>query len=129
MQSVEYVHFHWCPRTEVRLIPGFQQALGQCHWCGSVCKAKIVFSPLQKGVASELRAKEKERVGHYRETTKAALVIQLAWRKYRRRKRYREALEQQAKAMKVREGLVKGHINGKPFRDVGAWVKDSSTIH
>ena len=83
----------------------------------AVGKAKIVFFLLQKGVASELRAWEKERVGHYRETTKAALVIQLA-RKYRRRKRYREALEQQAKAMKVRGGLVKGHINGKPCRDV-----------
>ena len=111
--------FHWCPRTEVRLIyQGLNKPWGNATGVEVVCKAKIVFSPLQKGVASELRAKEKERVGHYRETTKAALVIQLAWRKYRRRKRYREALEQQAKAMKVREGLVKGHINGKPFRDV-----------
>ncbi len=58
-------------------------------------------------MASELRAKEKERVGHYRESTKAALVIQLAWRKYRRRKRYREALEQQARALKVRYLVIR----------------------
>ena len=37
----------------------------------------------------------------YRQKTKAALVIQLAWRRYIRRKRHRLAAEAEAKALQV----------------------------
>ena len=59
----------------------------------------------QKGVASGLAAKERERVDHYRETTKAAQVIQQALRKYLQRKQHRETVEQQAQAQKVSEWM------------------------
>lgn len=52
-----------------------------------------------KGVHSELALREKERVGLYRQKTKAALVIQLAWRRYVRRLRHRQAMEAQSRAL------------------------------
>ena len=57
---------------------------------------------LQRGtVPKDLRAKERERVGLYRQKTKAALVIQLAWRRYQRRKKHRLALEAQTRVIQV----------------------------
>ena len=64
------------------------------YYCCNACD-------LQKGVASDLAAREKERVSLYRQKTKAALVIQLAWRRYVRRKRHRLAAEAEAKALQV----------------------------
>ena len=60
---------------------------------------------LQKGVHSELALREKERVGLYRQKTKAALVIQLAWRRYVRRLRHRQAMEAQSRALQVQPPL------------------------
>ena len=61
-----------------------------------------IASFLQRGtVPKDLRAKERERVGLYRQKTKAALVIQLAWRRYQRRKKHRLALEAQTRVIQV----------------------------
>ena len=62
------------------------------------------FSLFQKTV--ELAAREKERVGLYRQKTKAALVIQLAWRRYIRLKRHREAIEAQNRALQVHKKIA-----------------------
>lgn len=43
--------------------------------------------------------REKERVSLYRQKTRAALVIQLAWRRYSRRKRQMEAIEAQRRTV------------------------------
>ncbi len=61
-------------------------------------------------MTSGLAAKERERVGVYRQKTKAALVIQLAWRRYIRLKRHREAIEKSARSIHVssRRGLGGG---------------------
>ena len=52
-------------------------------------------------MSSDIVAREKERVSLYRRKTKAALVIQLAWRRYVRRRRHRLAAEAEAKALQV----------------------------
>ena len=62
------------------------------------------FSLFQKTV--ELAAREKERVGLYRQKTKAALVIQLAWRRYIRLKRHRETIEAQNRALQVHKKIA-----------------------
>jgi hypothetical protein len=49
-------------------------------------------------VPSEILQRDRERVALYRQKTKAALIIQLAWRRYIREKRRRMALEAQTKA-------------------------------
>lgn len=46
-------------------------------------------------------AREKERVTMHRQKTKAALVIQLAWRRYARKKKYRLKLEAQSRILQV----------------------------
>ena len=46
-------------------------------------------------------ARERERVSLYRQKTKAALVIQLALRRYIQRKRHRLAAEAEATALQV----------------------------
>ena len=56
---------------------------------------------MQPGVHSELVQRERERVSLYRQKTKAALVIQLAWRRFIRRKRQQQALLAQQKALQV----------------------------
>lgn len=61
----------------------------------------LVF--VQKSKASGFAAKERERVGMYRQKTKAALVIQLTWRRYIRRKRHSDAMDAQARALQVRQ--------------------------
>lgn len=62
----------------------------------------MLFACLQKGSAARgLLAKEKERVGLYRQKTKAALVIQLAWRRYARKKKHQLALEAHSKVLQV----------------------------
>ena len=50
---------------------------------------------------SDLVQREKERMGLYRQKTKAALVIQLAWRRYMRLKRQREAIAALSRALQV----------------------------
>jgi hypothetical protein len=52
-------------------------------------------------VPSEILQRDRERVALYRQKTKAALIIQLAWRRYIREKRRRMALEAQTKATQV----------------------------
>ena len=66
-----------------------------------VCDADHSSLFLQPGVHSELVQREKERVGLYRQKTKAALVIQLAWRRFIRRKRQQQALLAQQRALQV----------------------------
>lgn len=57
------------------------------------------FSGLRGGVPKVIKDREKERVGLYRQKTKAALIIQLAWRRYQRKKKHRLALEAQTRAL------------------------------
>ena len=64
-------------------------------------------------MSSDIVAREKERVSLYRQKTKAALVIQLAWRRYIRRKRHRLAAEAEAKALQVSTGVVVSSLIGQ----------------
>ena len=63
-------------------------------------KLQSLSGPHFVNVSSSLALREKERVSLHRQKTKAALIIQLAWRRYIGRKRQREALEAQRHVLK-----------------------------